>query len=186
MSLRYRLTAFILVGIVSPLVVMFFITDVVYRECLTFVLLTSTGCLLGSEGREFGLFIGRSIRSFTVTPVIATAGGLSQNALGKLKRKRYCSAETTGSNGDAAPDNNTTWNDTSIECRICLSEFEDGETVLTLRCGHIYHELCATTWLRLHNRCPVCNEPIVETAALVETEMVAIGIGNDEIGSPHN
>jgi len=180
MSIACSVRAFALVGIVSPLIMMFFITNVVYRECLAFVFLVSTGCLIGNGWR------GCFDRSATETQETATTGGLSEHALGELKRKRYYSVETTGSNGDAAPDKDTTWNDTSRECRICLSEFEDDEVILHLRCGHIYHELCATTWLRRRNRCPVCNATVIEPTAVAETEMVTIGIGTNEVGSAHD
>ncbi|KAK8811972.1 hypothetical protein WA538_003242, partial [Blastocystis sp. DL] len=48
-------------------------------------------------------------------------------------------------------------------CSICLSEFEDGETVKTLRCGHSFHPECIDTWL-VNERalCPVCRQGIYQ------------------------
>ena len=48
-------------------------------------------------------------------------------------------------------------------CSIGLSEFEDGETVKTLRCGHSFHPECIDTWL-VNERalCPVCRQGIYQ------------------------
>ncbi|KAH6836717.1 hypothetical protein C2S53_007374 [Perilla frutescens var. hirtella] len=44
------------------------------------------------------------------------------------------------------------------ECPICLSEFEEGETVkLIPYCGHVFHSNCVDTWLALHVTCPLCR-----------------------------
>ncbi|KVH90746.1 RING-H2 finger protein ATL57-like [Cynara cardunculus var. scolymus] len=44
------------------------------------------------------------------------------------------------------------------ECSICLSEFEDGETVkLIPYCRHGFHPLCIDTWLSSHASCPLCR-----------------------------
>ncbi|KAG6436131.1 hypothetical protein SASPL_101015 [Salvia splendens] len=44
------------------------------------------------------------------------------------------------------------------ECPICLSEFEEGETVkLIPYCGHVFHAKCVDTWLHLHVTCPLCR-----------------------------
>jgi len=42
-------------------------------------------------------------------------------------------------------------------CSICLSEYENRETVLRLPCGHEYHEECVLSWVSEHTRCPLCN-----------------------------
>ncbi|XP_057781880.1 RING-H2 finger protein ATL57-like [Salvia miltiorrhiza] len=44
------------------------------------------------------------------------------------------------------------------ECAICLSEFEEGETIkLIPYCGHVFHAECLDTWLQLHVTCPLCR-----------------------------
>ena len=54
-------------------------------------------------------------------------------------------------------------------CSICLSEFEDGQTVKTLRCGHSFHPECIDTWL-VNERalCPVCRQGIYQVEDWVE------------------
>lgn len=39
-------------------------------------------------------------------------------------------------------------------CPICLEEFEDGDELTELPCGHFYHPSCITPWLM--NRSPCC------------------------------
>ncbi|KAK4056178.1 hypothetical protein OIO90_002909 [Microbotryomycetes sp. JL221] len=55
----------------------------------------------------------------------------------------------------------------SNECAICLSDFEQGDRVMELPCGHIFHEEEITPWLIETKRlCPVCRASI--TAEPVE------------------
>ena len=43
-------------------------------------------------------------------------------------------------------------------CSICHEELK-GEKLLTLTCGHIFHEKCVCSWLWEHNTCPLCRKP---------------------------
>ncbi|CAH8284683.1 unnamed protein product [Eruca vesicaria subsp. sativa] len=44
------------------------------------------------------------------------------------------------------------------DCVICLSEFEEGETVKVIpHCGHVFHVDCVDTWLSSHVTCPFCR-----------------------------
>ena len=52
--------------------------------------------------------------------------------------------------------------ETNIECQICLDEYKENETIMTLPCFHEYHEECISIWLRQHNFCPICRHPITE------------------------
>ncbi|OIT27802.1 PREDICTED: E3 ubiquitin-protein ligase ATL41-like [Nicotiana attenuata] len=46
----------------------------------------------------------------------------------------------------------------SVECTICLSVFEDGETARTLpNCNHIFHVECIDKWLVSQSKCPICR-----------------------------
>lgn len=44
-----------------------------------------------------------------------------------------------------------------INCSICMECVELGTVILQLACGHWYHPLCATDWLRIANSCPSCR-----------------------------
>jgi len=47
--------------------------------------------------------------------------------------------------------------DDAPNCSICLSEYEEGEPLVRLPCGHIYHDECVSSWTSNHIRCPLCN-----------------------------
>ncbi|XVF61546.1 hypothetical protein PTKIN_Ptkin08bG0138400 [Pterospermum kingtungense] len=45
-----------------------------------------------------------------------------------------------------------------LECAVCLSEFEDDETLRLLpKCSHVFHPDCIDAWLAYHVTCPVCR-----------------------------
>lgn len=49
------------------------------------------------------------------------------------------------------------------DCSVCLSEFEDDESLRLLpKCSHAFHITCIDTWLRSHKNCPLCRAPVVD------------------------
>ncbi|KAJ8628673.1 hypothetical protein MRB53_021996 [Persea americana] len=51
----------------------------------------------------------------------------------------------------------------SLECAVCLNEFEDDETLRLLpKCSHVFHPDCIDSWLVSHTTCPVCRSDLVE------------------------
>lgn len=46
------------------------------------------------------------------------------------------------------------------QCSICLDEFLQGQTLIKLPCGHMYHPECLTPWLTNHDNCPYCRGKI--------------------------
>ena len=51
-------------------------------------------------------------------------------------------------------------------CPICRED--NGEHLTVLKCSHVYHEECITTWMNKGNNCcPICNE-VVEDSGLVK------------------
>ncbi|XP_026301774.1 E3 ubiquitin-protein ligase RNF165-like [Apis mellifera] len=50
--------------------------------------------------------------------------------------------------------------DTIEKCTICLSEFEDCESVRRLPCMHLFHIDCVDQWLCTNKRCPICQVDI--------------------------
>lgn len=73
------------------------------------------------------------------------------------------------------------------ECSVCLSEFEEDESVRLLpKCDHAFHLHCIDTWLRSHKNCPLCRAPIVrdENASLIgvvsSNEANSNGLGSRE------
>ncbi|XP_030454359.2 RING-H2 finger protein ATL11-like [Syzygium oleosum] len=50
----------------------------------------------------------------------------------------------------------------SLECAVCLNEFEDEETLrLIPKCSHAFHPDCIDSWLSSHTTCPVCRADLV-------------------------
>lgn len=50
----------------------------------------------------------------------------------------------------------------SLECAVCLNEFEDDETLrLIPKCDHVFHPDCIDHWLISHSTCPVCRANLV-------------------------
>ncbi|CAL0300819.1 unnamed protein product [Lupinus luteus] len=48
------------------------------------------------------------------------------------------------------------------ECSVCLSEFQENESLRLLpKCHHAFHLPCIDTWLASHTNCPMCRAPIV-------------------------
>ncbi|XP_042475235.1 E3 ubiquitin-protein ligase ATL31-like [Macadamia integrifolia] len=46
----------------------------------------------------------------------------------------------------------------ALECAVCLSEFEDEDTLRLLpSCDHVFHPDCIDAWLSKHTTCPVCR-----------------------------
>ncbi|KAL2924560.1 E3 ubiquitin-protein ligase ATL6 [Bienertia sinuspersici] len=50
----------------------------------------------------------------------------------------------------------------TLECAVCLNEFEDKETLRLLPvCDHVFHPECIDAWLSGHTTCPVCRANLV-------------------------
>jgi len=47
--------------------------------------------------------------------------------------------------------------DECLDCTICKDDFKLNDVVIQLPCKHYFHPECVTTWLKLHNQCPVCR-----------------------------
>lgn len=48
------------------------------------------------------------------------------------------------------------------QCAICLNEFEDNDSLRTLRCAHRFHMACVDQWLSHSGQCPVCKRRVCD------------------------
>ncbi|PFH37864.1 hypothetical protein BESB_002050 [Besnoitia besnoiti] len=44
-----------------------------------------------------------------------------------------------------------------FDCRICMTEYEPGETIRWLPCLHAFHTRCLARWLQEKHSCPLCR-----------------------------
>ena len=50
-----------------------------------------------------------------------------------------------------------------ILCIICLDTIDTTkDPVSVLKCGHVFHQNCITTWLENRNSCPKCKKIVIE------------------------
>lgn len=48
-----------------------------------------------------------------------------------------------------------------LDCAVCLSEFEEGETGRVLpTCHHSFHIECIDMWFHSHSTCPICRDRV--------------------------
>ncbi|XP_027333522.1 RING-H2 finger protein ATL2-like [Abrus precatorius] len=67
-----------------------------------------------------------------------------------------------------------------VECAVCLSEFENGETGRVLpKCNHSFHIDCIDMWFQSHSTCPLCRSP-VETRTDIEARPEGVALSEPE------
>lgn len=76
----------------------------------------------------------------------AKGSGLSKKDLKSLKTETF----------DSKSDENSDLTD----CRICITDFVDGDVITSLPCKHRYHKRCIKTWLKRKAECPICRKNI--------------------------
>ena len=47
--------------------------------------------------------------------------------------------------------------DNDGECSICIDDFQIGQKMRVLNCGHRFHLFCIDVWLMQHTSCPLCK-----------------------------
>ncbi|BBM98183.1 hypothetical protein MPTK1_1g11510 [Marchantia polymorpha subsp. ruderalis] len=75
--------------------------------------------------------------------------GLNPDMVNKrLKRSKYSSQAVAVSSCSQESD---------IKCSICQEEYEEGDDLGKIDCGHSYHVACIKQWLLQKNQCPICK-----------------------------
>jgi hypothetical protein len=94
--------------------------------------------------------------------------GVSDEAKSRWTHLKYKSGdhggdETQNSNNKvgygsvAQKDSKDSTHEDGPHCSICLCEYEEGDDVVKLPCGHLYHDDCISSWTSNHVKCPLCN-----------------------------
>jgi hypothetical protein len=128
------------------------ILDWVTRTMSTNVLLTVM------QNEAFGGAAGPGVR------------GLSSEQIARLTTEEWtggardASGEEGSGHGDVGGDEqgegDSGGGDEEAErCAVCQQDYERGDSLLRLPCGHRFHAECATPWLRRANTCPNCRAP---------------------------
>lgn len=79
-----------------------------------------------------------------------------QERMGEVKKKSLSSHSINSLK-------RTEWfNNPSKNCVVCIIDFKDGDTIISLDCQHSFHECCLVSWLKIHASCPVCRTKLQE------------------------
>lgn len=69
-----------------------------------------------------------------------------------------------------------------VECAVCLSEFEEGETGRVLpKCNHSFHIDCIDMWFQSHSTCPLCRAPVEPAPVQLTRSDVVIDVCEPEL-----
>ncbi|KAL7073934.1 hypothetical protein ACQ4LE_006857 [Meloidogyne hapla] len=63
-------------------------------------------------------------------------------------------------------------------CTICLCEFETGDELRGLNCGHLFHMECIDPWLQQNKKCPLCRVEMDKGISLPGSSNALVGVGS--------
>ncbi len=78
----------------------------------------------------------------------------------KVMEKCNCEPYVKGSEFNANQD----------ACVVCICDFEEGEQVKKLVCGHQFHDGCIMAWLKSNKTCPICKFSLGDDEEEIEVE----------------
>ncbi|MED6152569.1 hypothetical protein PIB30_093281 [Stylosanthes scabra] len=61
-------------------------------------------------------------------------------------------------------------NNGTDRCVICQIEYEEGEGLAVLHCGHPFHTDCISKWLQVRKVCPICSSEIPGTPEIMNKQ----------------
>ena len=92
----------------------------------------------------------RALRYYGGYDFLIRGKGTTQDVIDKLGVEKF-SLDTFPSDKDAS-------------CCICMNDYEDGQEMRKLPCGHHYHKECVDEWLLMNATCPTCRLSITGTS----------------------
>lgn len=81
--------------------------------------------------------------------------------LEKSKVNEKIQADQSEAKHDPEPEPEKEW------CPICLIDYEEGEELRELPCGHLYHPQCIDSWFAKKKNCPYCKQDVNKPLATV-------------------
>ncbi|GAU11186.1 hypothetical protein TSUD_198100 [Trifolium subterraneum] len=98
--------------------------------------------------------------------ILAVSRGLDASVISSLPVFKFCSK--THPEG--------------VECAVCLSEFEEGESGRVLpKCNHSFHIDCIDMWFQSHSTCPLCRAPVEPPPVQLTRSEVVIDVCEPEL-----
>lgn len=74
----------------------------------------------------------------------------------------------------------------TLQCSVCLDDFEIGTEAKEMPCKHKFHNSCILPWLELHSSCPVCRFQLPADESKSDSERSRISINRREINNTDN
>jgi len=136
---------------------------VIFECSCTLMLFTSGGIVCGSTAVLHVL--RRFPRNFS--PVMG--GALPQEFIERLPTQEVKEPK------DGVSESESRW--IGMSCSICLQDFEAGDRLRVLPCGHGFHAPCADGWLQRASACPMRCEGDLRQAAVPETNVASSPLG---------
>ena len=76
----------------------------------------------------------------------------AQQEIEKLQTVTFCKEMARGKDE----------NDCAVKCLVCQFQYEEGEKLRVLPCGHSFHNECVDQWLLTKDHCPYCRQSITK------------------------
>jgi len=81
----------------------------------------------------------------------------------KPKKKKEDDTETKKDDGHVSDEEEE--NENAPGCAVCMADYDDGDVLNTLPCGHEFHKECVAKWLPIKKICPLCRQDITRKGA---------------------
>jgi len=95
------------------------------------------------EGEGFDDGVARSVRRALQIGTVLAGQRLSDEEIRALPKVRFEQEELH-------------------QCSICLENYQQGELLTQLCCGHFFHVPCLARWMQRATQCPLCRTPAAD------------------------
>uniref|UniRef100_A0A5B7C4U9 RING-type E3 ubiquitin transferase n=1 Tax=Davidia involucrata TaxID=16924 RepID=A0A5B7C4U9_DAVIN len=74
----------------------------------------------------------------------------------------------------------------TLQCSVCLDDFEIGSEAKEMPCKHKFHSGCIMPWLELHSSCPVCRYQLPGDESKLNSDVPRSSSNNNNSGGEDN